>query len=141
MTTLITRTAARIVAPLIFVTAAILFIQGHNSIGGGFVSAVLIVSAIALLYIAYGTSDLTRLLNISPSTLNRRLLVSGLLLIIITGSVPILLNMPFLTQAFLILPPLPFLGELKISGAILFDLGVLFTVTGSLLSILSGVSR
>lgn len=141
MTTLITRTVARIVAPLIFVTAAVLFIQGHNSIGGGFISAVLIVSAIALLYIAYGTSDLTRLLNISPSNFNRKLLVSGLLLILFTGTVPILFNMPFLTQAFLTLPHLPFLGELKISGTIFFDLGVLFTVTGSLLSILSGVSR
>ena len=49
MTTLITKTAAKIVAPLIFVTSMVLFVQGHNTIGGGFVAAVLIVSAISLL--------------------------------------------------------------------------------------------
>ena len=141
MTTLITKTAAKIVAPLIFVTSMVLFVQGHNTIGGGFVAAVLIVSAISLLYIAYGTENLTRLLNIYPSELNRKMLVSGLMLRLLTGSIPVLFNMPFLTQAYWVLPTISFLGELKISTAIFFDLGVLLTVTGSLLSILSGVSR
>ncbi len=148
MTTIITRTAAKIVAPLIFITSIILFIQGHNSIGGGFIASVLIVNGVALLYIVYGRDELSKLFKhgasqsiIDLSDSGKNLLSFGLILIILTGILPIFFQLNLFTQAFITFSNLPLIGHFDISSSILFDMGVFLTITGSLLSILSEVSQ
>ena len=55
MTTVITRTTARVVVPIILVVAISLFLQGHNAPGGGFIGGVLTGSAF---WLGYGAHNL-----------------------------------------------------------------------------------
>ena len=53
MTTIIMKTTARVVVPIVLVVAISLFLQGHSLPGGGFIGGVLTVAGFALVYVAY----------------------------------------------------------------------------------------
>jgi multicomponent Na+:H+ antiporter subunit B len=150
VTTVITRTAARITVPIILVLSVALFVQGHNMPGGGFIGGVLTATAFALIYVAFdrryleadildradeGGDDLE-----SGAVADYRLLFAlGLGLAAGSGLVPILFELPFLSQTFWIFHHVPLYGEVEIASAIAFDLGVYLTVVGALLTILAVV--
>lgn len=147
-TTPISRTVTRIVVPIILVTAISLLLQGHNLPGGGFIGAVLTVTAFVLVYVMFGLAYLQEdVLGLSASPEEdhglvsgyRWLFAAGLALAAAGGIVPILLGHPFLTQAVIFLEALPLYGELEVASALVFDLGVYFTVVGSLLTIVGEV--
>ena len=149
-TTVIARTIARTVVPLIVVTSIALLFQGHNLPGGGFIAGVLTVTAFALLYVVYGsdsvadslvrggTSAEVTLLRGPPATYLRSFGV-GLALAVGAGLAAMLLGLPFLSQGVVFLEHVPVFGELEIASALWFDLGVYFVVVGALLTILSVV--
>jgi multicomponent K+:H+ antiporter subunit A len=64
----------------------------------------------------------------------------GVLIATATGLASLLLGYPFLTSAFGHFN-LPFIGEIELASAMLFDLGVYLTVVGATLLILSGLGR
>jgi len=147
-TTPISRTVTRIVVPIILVTAISLLLQGHNLPGGGFIGAVLTVTAFVLVYVMFGLAYLQEdVLGLSASPEEdhglvsgyRWLFAAGLALATAGGIAPILLGHPFLTQAVIFLEALPLYGELEVASALVFDLGVYFTVVGSLLTIVGEV--
>ena len=151
MTTVITRTAARITVPIILVVSVALFIQGHNLPGGGFIGGVLTATAFALIYVAFDRHYLhAEILGLAEEdgddrldsgvVADYRLLFGlGLALAVVSGLVPIVFDLPFLSQDYWILHHVPIYGEVEIASAIAFDLGVYLTVVGALLTILAVV--
>ncbi len=150
MTTVITRTAARLVVPIILVVSVALFIQGHNLPGGGFIGGVLTATAFALIYVVFDLRYLdAEILDRADEDADalesgvvadyRLLLGLGLALAAGSGLVPILYDLPFLSQDFWILHGVPLYGEVEVASAVAFDLGVYLTVVGALLTILAVV--
>ncbi|RBI59709.1 sodium:proton antiporter [halophilic archaeon] len=150
MTTIITRTVARTVVPLIFVTAIALMLQGHNRPGGGFIAGVLTTTAFALIYIVYGLDFLEE--EIFHSQVHapaehlqhgivenyRITFVLGLALAVGSGLVAIAFGYSFMTQTYDVLH-LPVFGEFEVASALAFDTGVYLVVVGALLTIFSVV--
>ena len=148
-TTVIARTVARIVLPIILLTAIALLLQGHNRPGGGFIAAVLTAAGVGLIYVVYGLDYIeTELLHRSPSApypeggIGREYGTAagiGLAIAVGSGLAAVALGYPFLTQAVVFLKHLPIYGELEVASAFAFDLGVYVTVVAALLTILAVV--
>lgn len=147
-TTLIARTVTRTVVPIILVTAIALLLQGHNLPGGGFIGGVLTASAFALIYIVNGIDYLesevlhrTSAANLWPPLLRYYApgFAFGLALAAGSGIVAMAFDLPFLTQTFEVFHHVPLYGELHVSSALAFDVGVYFVVVGALLTILTVV--
>ncbi|WP_247731756.1 MnhB domain-containing protein [Halovivax limisalsi] len=151
MTTVIMRTMARAVVPIILVVAVSLFVEGHNLPGGGFIAGVLAVTAFGLLYVAFGLDYLERGVldrdvesgkepsrdRVVPGY--RRLFSFGLALAVASGLAPLLFDRPFLSQTYVIVEGLPIYHHVEVASALAFDLGVFCVVVGGLLTILSVV--
>jgi multicomponent Na+:H+ antiporter subunit B len=147
-TTVIARTVVRVVVPIIVLTAIAFLLQGHNRPGGGFIGGVLTVTAFVLVYVIFGLEYLqTTLLDVEvessdvhrPVSAYRWLFAVGLALAAGSGLVPILLGLPFLTQAVYFAEGIPLYGELEVASAFAFDIGVYLTVVGGLLTIVGEV--
>lgn len=150
MTTIVMRTTARVVVPIILVVAIELLIQGHNLPGGGFIAGVLTVVAFALVYVAYGLDYLeigvlgreidsyTGIFEHRTVVAYRRLFTFGLVLAIASGIAGLLFGEPFLSQTFVHVE-LPLFGDIELASALVFDIGVYCVVVGGLLTILSVV--
>jgi multicomponent Na+:H+ antiporter subunit B len=153
MSTVIARTVARTVVPLIVVTAVALLFQGHNLPGGGFIAGVLTTTAFALVYVIYGQDYLEEeVLEGEPVPsieavgqgiveYYRAAFAAGLLLAAVAGLVPVVFGLPFLTQDVWFLHDLPVYGELEAASALAFDVGVYFVVVGALLTVLAVVGN
>lgn len=152
MTTIITRTTARVVVPIILVVAIALFLQGHNLPGGGFIGGVLTVVAFALVYVAYDLDYLEVGVlerEVDPGAgifehrtvlAYRRLFTFGLVLAIASGFGALLFGEQYLSQTFVHLE-LPLFGDVELASALVFDVGVYCVVVGGLLTILSVVGN
>jgi multicomponent Na+:H+ antiporter subunit B len=146
-TTVVARTVVRVVVPVILVAAVALLLQGHNLPGGGFIGGVLTATAFVLVYVIFGLEHLADILALptqaeeghGPVSYYRWLFSLGLAVALTAGFVPILVGLPFLTQAVLFVEGLPLFGELEVASAFAFDIGVYFTVVGALLTILGEV--
>lgn len=142
-TTVIARTVARVVVPIILVTAIALLLQGHNQPGGGFIGAVLTATAFVLVAVVFGLEFVRAELIDRPGfdtvAAYRLTFAAGLALAAGSGLVPMLADYPFLTQGVLFLKGVPLYGEFELASAFAFDLGVYFTVVGALLTILAEV--
>lgn len=146
MTTLILRTTARVVLPLVLVYSAALFFQGHDLPGGGFIAGVLSATGLALVYMAYNVGYFERsVLGVEAEGDHLMGTVvraysgtagSGLLIAIATGVSAVLLGYPFLTQDYIELG-LPLFGETELASAVLFDFGVYVVVVGAVLTVIS----
>ncbi|NYT94420.1 hydrogen gas-evolving membrane-bound hydrogenase subunit E [Salinispora sp. H7-4] len=110
--------AYRVLAPVMLVASAVLFLRGHQELGGGFIAALLAGTAVGLGHLAHpaGAPLLGRLRG-AP------LLTVGLLLALVAGLVPLAGGLAFLAPVKF---PLPGVGS--VSSALLFDLGVYLMV-------------
>ncbi|WP_396613104.1 MnhB domain-containing protein [Haloferax sp. S1W] len=147
-TTVISQTVARIVVPLILVTAIALLFRGHNLPGGGFIGAVLAVAAFALVYVIFGLDFVQReILDLPADGSEQHRLVEtyrwmaalGLAIAVASSLAPLAFGAPFLTQGVLFVEHLPIYGELEVASAFAFDIGVFFAVVGGLLTIVGEV--
>jgi len=150
MTTVITKTTARVVVPIILVVAISLFLQGHNLPGGGFIGGVLTVAAFGLIYVAYGLDYLEMGVlgrKVDPEIgifehrsvgAYRRLFTFGIVVAVGSAAGSLLFGVELLSQTFTYVH-LPLFGELELATAIIFDLGVYCAVVGGLLTIFSVV--
>lgn len=131
MTSVILSTAIRFLLPLLLLFSVFMLLRGHNEPGGGFVGGLVAAAALALYALAEGAGEVRRLLKFDP----RALIVAGLTLALISGILPLLIGLPFLTGLWFS-SPLPVLGHL--GTPLLFDLGVYLLVAGmALLIVLS----
>jgi multicomponent Na+:H+ antiporter subunit B len=151
VTTIITKTTARVVVPIVLVVAISLLLQGHNLPGGGFIGGVLTTAAFALIYVAYGLDYLevgvldrdvdsgTGVFEHRTVAAYLRLFVFGLALAVGSGLAALLSEEPFLSQDYEVFHHVPLYGEVELASALVFDVSVYCVVVGSLLTILSVV--
>ncbi len=119
---LLVRQAQRVISPLIIVLAVYLLLRGHYEPGGGFVAALVAGVAVALHYLAYGPAGMGRLRRTVPW-----LLGGGIGVAVLVGLGGLVLGGSFLTGGELDVP-VPVLGSVKLTAALIFDLGVFAVV-------------
>lgn len=152
MSTLIAKTMAKIVTPIIILTSIAILLQGHNLPGGGFIGGVLTAAGFAVIYIMFSIDYLeTKIFDRScKDTVEcfkhsiqedyQNLFIIGLIVSVATGITALAYNLPFLTHDFWVFH-WPVFTDFHIASAFGFDLGVYFVVVGSLLTILSVVGE
>lgn len=126
----------RLLLPLALVVGIYLFLRGHNHPGGGFIAGLVVSVALILQFVAAG-------IGWSQARLRRDfhpLIGAGLLLAGLTGAGAWLFGRPFLTSWFDHVH-LPVAGEVELASAVLFDLGVFFTVVGAVLLMLVNLGK
>ncbi|MCO5185193.1 MAG: Na+/H+ antiporter subunit B [Anaerolineae bacterium] len=128
MPSLILKTAARYLLPLLLLFSVFVLLRGHNEPGGGFTGGLVAASAFALYGIAYGVDRARQVIRIS----NRDLIGIGLLLAAISTLLPLFFRDAFMEGEWLAYP-LPAIG--KVGTPFLFDLGVYLVVVGVVLTI------
>ena len=131
MTSLILRTTARYLTPLLLIFSVFLFWRGHNQPGGGFAGGLVAAVPFAIFSIAFGAAEARRVLHVEPHVL----IATGLLTALASGVLSLISADPFLTSSWgsLRLPGFP---SIDLGTPLLFDLGVYLTVIGVTLSII-----
>ena len=123
----ILRMVARFAVPLTVWVSIVIFMQGHNLPGGGFIAGVMAGAAGAMYLLAFG-----------PAKPNRyrwwKVSVCGLFISVMTGTVPFLLGRPYMQHAIWHFD-LPVIGLYELPTATFFDLGVYLIVLGTLMTI------
>ena len=121
------RTATRFAVPITVGISLLIFWQGHDLPGGGFIAGVMAASAGAMYLLAFGVRAAGRV----PWW---RVSVTGLLISVVTGAVPLLRGFTFMDHGILDMH-VPLLGHLHVPTATFFDLGVYLIVLGTLMTI------
>lgn len=127
---LMLRLAARFLLPLALAVAAYIFWRGHNLPGGGFVAGLITAAALVLQYMALGQDAAESALGGEATRRYTQWIAAGLGIAALTGAGSFLFGHPFLSSAYAH-PVLPWLGEVGLATAALFDLGVYCTVVGA----------
>lgn len=130
----ILRTATNYLLPLLIMFSLFVLIRGHYLSGGGFVGGLIASIAFVLHSFAYSTQKTLTLFKYNPLYL----IPIGLLLSFLSGLLPILLGLPFMTGVW-------FAESVVVIGAfgtaLIFDLGVYLVVIGVVLTILFTISE
>ncbi|HLR69843.1 MAG TPA: Na(+)/H(+) antiporter subunit B [Pseudogracilibacillus sp.] len=111
--------------------AIYLLLAGHNSPGGGFIGGLTTSAAFLLMFMAYGEETVKKVIPINYLVL----IPIGLMLALLTGIGSLFFSVPFLTHTFGTFF-IPIFGDVELSTAMLFDLGVYFTVFGTTMTII-----
>jgi multisubunit Na+/H+ antiporter MnhB subunit len=120
---------------LLLVSLYFLF-AGHNQPGGGFAGGLVASAALCLRHVAGGQAALDRSIPVQPPVL----LGAGLLLAVVTGSVPLLFGDQFLESA-IVEQDLPVFGHVKFTSVLAFDTGVYLVVLGMAMLLLEQFGR
>ena len=136
MKSLLLQTISRVILPPALLYAVYLLFRGHNLPGGGFVAGLMTAAAIILQYVA---SERRSIEDNSPMR-PEGLIALGLAFAVLTGIGSMLFSYPFLTSTFAHVH-VPVLGDVELTSALFFDLGVYFVVTGITLSILLAIEQ
>lgn len=121
------RTVTRFALPITGVISVVIFLQGHDLPGGGFIAGVLAASAGAMYMLAFGLAGMARV----PWW---KLSVVGLLISVLTGVVPLVRGFAYMDHGILDFHA-PLLGHVHLPTATFFDLGVYLVVLGTLMTI------
>lgn len=122
---LILRTAARYLMPILLLFSVFLLFRGHNKPGGGFIAGLVAAAAFSLYAIANDVRAARRLVRVEPQTL----LGAGLLLALSSGVVSLVAGREFMTGVWGYVR-LPLIGELYLGTPLFFDIGVYAVVIG-----------
>ncbi len=120
MSTVVLRTVARVVAPVVVLYGVRLLLVGHEAPGGGFVGGLVTALAVVLGWLAFGPPPRARRWE--------RGVVLGLGICAVTGLGAVLLGRPFLSHAVL------YVGPVKVSTSLFFDVGVFVVVVAATLA-------
>lgn len=131
MSSLILRTTARYLTPLLLIFSVFLFWRGHNQPGGGFAGGLVAAVPFAIFSIAFGAAEARRVLHVETHVL----IATGLLTALVSGLLSLLSGDAFLTSSWgsLHLPGFP---SIDLGTPLLFDMGVYLLVIGVTLSII-----
>lgn len=133
MTSLILRTTALFLVPLLFLFSLFLLLRGHNAPGGGFVGGLVSASAFALYAIAEDVHAARRILRMDP----RRLIAIGLLVAAASGLSAWLAGRTFLSGIWLQAGR----GGFAVGTPLVFDTGVYLVVLGATMTILFSLAE
>lgn len=113
--------AARLIIPVQVLFALYLLLRGHNLPGGGFIGGLVLASAIVLRVMVRPGAFKGDLIALSGI---------GLLVALVSASLPLAFGLPFFTGLWGGEIWLPTIGKLKLGTPLLFDIGVFLVVTG-----------
>lgn len=133
MSSIILKTAARYLLPILLLFSIFLLLRGHYLPGGGFVGGLVASIAFVLHSFANGTENTLKLLKYNPL----HLVPIGLMVAALSMAIPLLLGYPPMTGLWLD-HEVPVVGSL--GTALFFDIGVYIVVVGSVLTILFTIS-
>jgi len=131
---LIFRVAARLLVPVLLVFSVFMLLRGHNHPGGGFVGGLVAGSAFVLYALAAGVHEARDILRADPRTL----LGVGLVLAYGAGLLALVTETVFLKGLWLHLH-IPVLGDLHLGSTLIFDIGVMLVVVGTVLLMIFSV--
>ncbi|MFC6999704.1 Na+/H+ antiporter subunit B [Rufibacter roseus] len=129
MRSLIFRTAAGYLLPILLLFSVFILLRGHYLPGGGFVGGLIASIAFVLHSIANGIENTKKIFKFHP----RILMPMGLCLSLFSGLSPLLVNKPFMTGLWF-KEPFPVIG--MVGSALFFDIGVYLVVIGVVLTII-----
>jgi multicomponent Na+:H+ antiporter subunit A len=132
----ILQSIARLTLHLMLLFSLYLLLRGHNAPGGGFIAGMLTAVAIILQMVAFDVESFRQEIPWNPL----RIVMLGLTVAVLTGLGALAFGRPFLTSAFGHFR-LPFLGEVELVSAVLFDLGVYLVVVGTTLGIIRTIAE
>ncbi len=128
----ILQTVTKSVSFIILTFSIFIFFAGHNNPGGGFIGGLMTASAILLLYLAFDLEGMHKIIPIDFI----KLTALGLLIAVLTGVGSFIFNVPYLSHTYGYFD-LPIFGEeTELATALLFDIGVYFTVIGVTMTII-----
>lgn len=130
------QTTMRFITIIVFAFSFYLFFAGHNSPGGGFIGGLMTASAILVLYLAFDKKKINKAIPINFTTM----IGVGLLLAVGTGMVSMFFDYPYLTQFFDYFH-FPIFGEVELTTALPFDLGVYLVVVGAAMTIILAIAE
>jgi multisubunit Na+/H+ antiporter MnhB subunit len=131
---LILDTGVRAVFHTVLLFSVYLLFAGHNAPGGGFIGGLVAGAAFMLRYVDGGVDDVRRSQPVPTDVL----LGGGLVLSITTGMASWLGGGQFLQSGYLELD-VPVLGDVALTSALPFDIGVYLVVVGLTLAVLSSL--
>ena len=134
MESLVLRTSSRFLVGLILLVSVFVLMRGHDEPGGGFIGGMLGASAFALYSLGLGVQSARRLLLLDP----RSYMAAGVSCLVLSAIAGPLLGEAMLTGLWWkqVIP-----GVGKLSTILLFDIGVYFSVMGTVLLILFSLSE
>ncbi|RBW46879.1 monovalent cation/H+ antiporter subunit A [Psychromonas sp. B3M02] len=122
--------------PLFLLISAYIFMRGHNLPGGGFIAGLITSIALIQQYLAHGVDWMAKRVSISY----HYMIATGLSIAGLTGLGSWFFERPFLTSWFDYVS-LPWIGKFELASALVFDIGVYFTVIGATLLILASLGK
>ncbi len=133
---LILHVLTKIVSLFILLFSFYLFFTGHNNPGGGFIGGLMAASAILVLFLNF---DRKKLREAVPFQFTN-LIAIGLLVALFTGFSGMIFGFPFMTHFFEHIL-LPVFGEVELTTAMFFDLGVYLVVVGMAVTITLAIAE
>lgn len=132
MNSLILKTAARWLLPLLLAFSVFVMFRGHNDPGGGFIGGLLAASGFILVSFGDGLKAAQRKLFVSPHVL----IGLGLLIAMLSAFPSLFFGLPLMTGLWGI-----DLWVTKIGTPTIFDIGVYLTVIGVIMMIFFSISE
>lgn len=134
MKSIILRTAANYLLPLLVLFSVFILLRGHYLPGGGFVGGLVASIAFVLHAFANGTERTQKFLAYHPGNI----IPIGLAISALSGIIPMFFGQPFLTALWME-EPIPVIG--MVGTALFFDIGVYCVVIGVTLTIIFTIAE
>jgi multicomponent Na+:H+ antiporter subunit B len=126
MNSLIFSTISRLLVGLMLLFSLFLLWRGHNEPGGGFIGGLVAAAGIIVYGLAEGPELMRKLLRVDPRTI----VLSGLMLAVVSGILPLLQNSAFLTGLWIFIGATETDKGLALGTPLMFDVGVYLVVVG-----------
>jgi multicomponent Na+:H+ antiporter subunit B len=134
MKTVILKTAANYLLPLLLLFSIFILIRGHYLPGGGFIGGLVASIAFVLHAFANGLNSTREYLRFHPGVA----IPIGLAISILNGIAPMLKGLPYM-EALWFPDPVVVIG--MVGSPLFFDIGVFIVVVGVTLTILFSISE
>jgi multicomponent Na+:H+ antiporter subunit B len=134
MKTIILKTAANYLLPLLLLFSVFLLIRGHYLPGGGFIGGLVASIAFVLHAFANGLNSTREYLRFHPGVA----IPIGLAISVLSGIAPMLKGLPYM-EALWFPDPVVVIG--MVGSPLFFDIGVFIVVIGVTLTILFTISE
>ena len=125
---LILRVATRVLVPILLLFSLFMLLRGHDLPGGGFVGGLMAAAAFVLSVLTAGVHESRNVLRVGTHTL----LGAGLACAYGAGVLALVMGEPFLASLWVDLH-LPVIGDVHLGSTLLFDIGVMLVVIGTVL--------
>jgi multisubunit Na+/H+ antiporter MnhB subunit len=134
MNSIILRTGASFLLPVLLVASVVILFRGHNEPGGGFVGGLVASTALLLYMLAYGVNAARSLLRLHPVSV----LGAGLAVTLLSGLPALAIGKPVFAAIWTDFEPVP---GVKVGTPLFFDIGVYLTVAGVVLLMIFAIAE